>query len=77
MNTVTAHKPFDEAIQFRNDFWTHNASIPHWVNIETEGLDRFFTKPEIAKLCYTSFIDILAKNNVNLNNYKFIEPSCG
>lgn len=67
----------DETIKFRNTFWKENSYIPSWVNIDDVGLDQFFTKPTVAKYCYNSFINILKRDNVDINGYIFVEPSAG
>lgn len=61
----------------RNKIWRDNKYIPSWVNLDTVGLEQFFTKPEIAKKCYETFISFLTKEEVNTNEYTFIEPSAG
>jgi len=66
-----------ESIKYRNKFWEENDYIPSWVNIEEVGLDQFFTQPHIAKRCYDSFMDILKRDNVNSEDYTFVEPSAG
>ena len=76
-NGVFKFKLDDDAKQFRNNSWINNPSIPKWVNIEREGLDRFFTRPEVAEYCYHSFMDTLTQEGAAVDDYKFIEPSCG
>jgi len=61
----------------RNKLWQNNDYIPSWVNLDTVGLDQFFTKPEIAQKCYNTFIKFLRKENINIKDYTFIEPSAG
>lgn len=39
--------------------------------------NEFFTKKEIASHCYDMFKDFLKQQNINQNDYTFIEPSCG
>ncbi len=67
----------NESIRYRNLFWKNNDYIPSWVNIDEVGLDQFFTQPRIAKKCYDSFIHFLKKDNVDIDDYTFIEPSAG
>jgi hypothetical protein len=67
----------NESIKYRNLFWENNDYIPSWVDINKVGLDQFFTQPKIAKKCYDSFIDIVKRDNVNIEDYIFVEPSAG
>lgn len=39
--------------------------------------DQFFTSSETAKHCYSVFLDYAKKNNINLEEYQYIEPSVG
>ncbi|MDR0637775.1 MAG: hypothetical protein LBG27_02540 [Spirochaetaceae bacterium] len=66
-----------KTITRRNKIWQNNKYIPSWVNLETVGLEQFFTKPEIAKKCYEIFTAFLAKEKINSNDYIFVEPSAG
>lgn len=65
------------AIKFRNRSWLDKEEIPSWVNVESVGLDQFFTKPEIAEKCWKSFCDHLTALGENLDHFKFVEPSAG
>lgn len=67
----------NKAIEIRNKSWLDNSSIPPWVNINTVGLDQFFTKPNVAKKCWESFCAFIKNDNSEITNYKFIEPSAG
>lgn len=39
--------------------------------------DEFFTKKNIAKYCFESFVSFLKLHGLSLKDYIFIEPSCG
>ena len=65
------------AIKIRNKSWEKSEYIPKWVDILEVDLDQFFTRPEIAESCWESFRKYLATENVNLSDYKFIDPSVG
>ena len=39
--------------------------------------NEFFTKKEVAKYCFESFLNFLQIHKINSNDYTFIEPSCG
>ena len=65
------------AIEVRNQSWEKSDYIPSWVDVESVGLDQFFTRPEIAKACWLSFLKHMRAAGKNLCNYKFIEPSAG
>jgi len=66
-----------KTIEQRNKKWQSNNYIPSWVNLETVGLDQFFTKPEIAEKCYKTFMSFLKKEKIDIDEYIFIEPSAG
>jgi hypothetical protein len=70
-------KEEQDAIQQRNQLWALNRYIPRWVDLNTVGLDQFFTRPEIAQQCYNTFLAYLAKEGENIADYTFIEPSAG
>ncbi len=67
----------NSAIKIRNKSWKKSEYIPSWVNIEEVGLDYFCTRPDIAKFCWENLCKYLATENVDLSEYKFIEPSAG
>lgn len=67
----------NEFIQYRNSLWANNDYIPSWVDIENVGLDQFFTQSDVAKKCYNSFLQVLKKDNINTDEYVFVEPSAG
>lgn len=39
--------------------------------------NEFFTKKEVAKYCFESFLHFLEKYKIDSKQYAFIEPSCG
>lgn len=65
------------SIDFRNKMWNKNEYIPSWVNINDVKLDNYYTKPEIAEEYYSKFVSFLQNENVDIDSYKFIEPSAG
>ncbi|MCY4276330.1 MAG: hypothetical protein OXE81_00610 [Gammaproteobacteria bacterium] len=65
------------AIQTRNALWSNNPLIPHWVDFDTVGLDRFFTKPEIAHYCHASLVSHMQADGADVEGYRFIEPGAG
>jgi hypothetical protein len=66
-----------DIIAKRNKIWENNNYIPSWVNLETVGLEQFFTKPEVARKCYETFLGFLKREGANTDEYTFIEPSAG
>ena len=44
---------------------------------EEVSLDQFFTKPEIAKKYYLKTLKFLKKENINIEDCLFVEPSAG
>ena len=67
----------EEAKRFRNEIWQMNPSIPKWVDVNSEELDQFFTRPEIAEHCYLKMVDVMQKNSYPLNDCVYIEPAVG
>jgi hypothetical protein len=65
------------AIKNRNKSWEKSDYIPSWVDIDTVGLDQFFTRPEVAKECWASLNKYIKKAGLEQSKYKFIEPSAG
>lgn len=39
--------------------------------------DQFYTKPEVASVCFNGFTEVAEELGVNLRNYTYIEPSAG
>lgn len=80
-----AHLNSDEQYEFLNKLIDHN----HLANKElkvssfskkafskaSEKLDKYYTKPKIAKLCYENILSLIDKKD--LANVLFIEPSAG
>ena len=67
----------DRARFERNRSWRSNPDIPPWVNIETAGLDRFFTRAEVAARCHASFLRRMEQDGVDARAYAFVEPGAG
>lgn len=67
----------DIALNFRNESWSKSKYIPSWVDINSVGLDQFFTRPDVAKECWDSLQEYVTSAGLDQNNYKFIEPSAG
>lgn len=65
------------AIKNRNKSWQKSDYIPSWVNIDSVGLDQFFTRPEIARQCWNSLNNYINDAGLQQSDYKFIEPSAG
>lgn len=51
--------------------------IPSWVCPEETGLDRFFTRPEVARRCYTDFLDAMSEDHADVSRYTMIDPCAG
>ena len=45
--------------------------------VDFRSHNEFFTKKEVAKYCYESFLKFLNFHKLDSNDYTFIEPSCG
>ena len=64
-------------IKERNKGWKQKPEIPEWVDLEDVSLDQFFTKPEIARKYYLKTLKFLKKENINIEDCLFVEPSAG
>ena len=67
----------DQARKVRNKSWQNNPVIPSWVDLETVDLDRFYTRPLVARKCYNALINIMNQDHANPSQYKFVDPSAG
>ena len=67
----------NDALQLRNKGWQDNPRIPNWVQPERVGLDRFFTRPDIARYCFDSLLVWMQDDHANQAHYRFIEPAAG
>ena len=65
------------AIDLRNRRWKSHGVAPSWVNMQTVGLDQFFTTAGVAKACYDEMAAFLDQQPENLSNALYIEPSAG
>ena len=67
----------ESIIKERNKGWKKKPEIPEWVDLEDVSLDQFFTKSEIAKKYYLKTLKFLKKENINIEDCLFVEPSAG
>lgn len=79
---VLAYNPHQKyksisGIELRNSLWRNNNEIPKWVDVDSVGLDQFFTRPDIAKKCWDSLCQYMIADGVDIAHYKFVEPSAG
>ena len=74
-SAVNAEEQF--AIEIRNAGWRENPRIPSWVDVDSVGLDRFFTRPEIAQRCHESLLRFMHKDGAPIDDYGFVEPGAG
>ena len=76
--TAQAVNPEEQfAIEIRNAGWQKNPRIPAWVDVEAVGLDRFFTRPDVAKRCYESLVSHMREDGASISDYRFVEPGAG
>lgn len=66
----------DAALRYRNQRWQMCNVAPPWVDLETVGLDQFFTRPEIAAECNADMMAYLARKAPK-TQFHFVEPSAG
>lgn len=66
--------------------WNITGHVPvHYINDfkrmlgigEGQPEDQFYTKADVAKNCYKTFLQVADSLKINLKKYKFIEPSAG
>ena len=67
----------DRARFERNRSWRSNPDIPPWVDVGTVGLDRFFTRAEVAARCHASLLRWMKRGGADARDYAFVEPSAG
>jgi hypothetical protein len=67
----------DSILSNRNLKWQNNPVIPSWVDLNTVGLDQFFTKKHIASYCHGSLLKIMKDHGEDTSTFHFIEPSAG
>lgn len=65
------------AVEVRNAAWMSNPLIPAWVKPGEVDLDRFFTRPAVARDCYASLLEVMGEDHADTMRYKFIEPAAG
>jgi len=70
-------KSLDQVKRIRNRGWEENPAIPSWVDPKKVDLDRFFTRPEIARDCHRSLLKVMGEDHANAEQYRFVEPSAG
>lgn len=61
----------------RNKSWKGNPLIPSWVSLEEVGLDRFFTRLEVAQECHLALLDVMASDHADAYQYTFVDPAAG
>ena len=71
--TTIAAASFNGAI----DSWKYNPLVPSWVDPNTVELDRFFTRSEVARTCYSSLLELMVKDYAVVKDYHFVDPGAG
>lgn len=61
----------------RNQAWESCPLIPSWIDAKEVGLDRFYTRPEIAWECSESLYTTMRSDHADLSRYEFIDPGAG
>ena len=67
----------EAAIRRRNAVWRKAGIPPGWVTLDSVDLDRFHTRPEIARDCLRSLLDAMRADGTDPHDYQFVEPSAG
>ena len=55
----------------------NKTEIPEYAINKSLPSDSYFTSDKTAKKCFSIFIDTLSKENIDIEDYIFIEPSAG
>lgn len=78
-NPIRIHpsQEIEQAKLRRNRAWDNCSLIPTWVDREGVGLDRFYTRPEVAKECSENLYTAMRDDFADLGNYHFIDPGAG
>ena len=75
---VPLFSPSEERAKLsRNKAWQRTPLVPTWVNSAEVGLDRFFTRPDIARTCYENLLAVIKKDHAHLSAYQFVDPGAG
>ncbi len=61
----------------RNLSWSTKEEIPGWVDLNTVGLDQFFTNEDVAKKYIDYMYSFLSEKNIDISDCIFVEPSAG
>ena len=67
----------DRVREARNEGWKDNPLIPDWVRPATVDLDRFFTRPGVARACHKALLEAMTADHADAARYKFVDPSAG
>ena len=67
----------ERAKRLRNKSWTNCHLIPNWVKPDNVGLDRIYTRPDVAFECSESLYSFMQRDFANLDEYQFIDPGAG
>ena len=67
----------NEIISERNLSWKNNKEIPAWVDIESVGLDQFYTYKNVAKTLFDELKTYINNDGIDIKDCVFIEPSTG
>ena len=61
----------------RNRAWRNCPLIPNWVDPDSVGLDRFYTRPEVAIACSEELHSLMRADFADIGRYVFIDPGSG
>ena len=75
--SLHSEREIEQAKAGRNRAWENCSLIPTWVDRESVGLDRFYTRPEVAKECSEDLYEVMREDYADLSNYHFIDPGAG
>ena len=67
----------ESGLRLRNRRWANHPLIPPWVNIREVGLDRFYTRSEVAEQCYADLLAAMGEDSAPLDDYTYVDPSAG
>ncbi|MXW42189.1 MAG: hypothetical protein F4X48_05515 [Acidimicrobiia bacterium] len=75
--TATQPHLLAQARWHRDVSWSGHPLIPPWVNLNDVGLDRFFTRLDVAEQCWEWMQDEMRADYADPDVYWYVDPSAG
>lgn len=74
---VATEAALEAARAARNRAWHTNPLIPAWVSPDNVDLDRYFTRPDIARECHSALLAAMQSDHADTDRYTFVDPAAG